>query len=399
MGKSPLNMALHGLLLGLLLLSTTQAQPARLAGQSRGWEGLSISHAPREKPSHRILPHPSGRPASSRGNGAMSGHQVLGSQKLNALRGDGSLRLNGENYRVEAGSNKIVCFGPVAVYDTDGAITVFAPNADMSVVHHMILVGSDDAHGSCHKHHGIVWSWARTGQDRDHPKVLELPAGKGFNLGKSHGRTHLHLEIHYVNRGEEDVYDSSGAILTLDTSRVEVNLSVQILYRVGIAIPPGQRLYTVCDAFQVAEPYASRRRHGDVTTPVEFVAHRVHAHAAGVRIETHHYRNGIKLGVIASRSPQDAQLYYLLDYPHTIEPGDYLILYCFYNTEGRDFTTYMGGDDLREEMCNHYLMYTGNMRVQSLYNKIAARLLPGNPDYPDDLDEFAKEFEREGCLK
>ena len=119
------------------------------------------------------------------------------------------------------------CWGPLELPLSSGKVHRFLPEVDMTLVHHMILFGSQSCGGP------MLYAWARTGQTS--PIGLDLDtwdaaAGYGYVIGK--GRmTHVSLQIHYQQSSKVPTVDRSGLRIWMSPTPAlqPVNLVINML--------------------------------------------------------------------------------------------------------------------------------------------------------------------------
>lgn len=252
------------------------------------------------------------------------------------------------------------CFGPFKLPDKPGMIVGFQPEASMDIVHHMLLFGRASGPSSCHS--DVLYSWARTGQDR--PQGLNFSdspvSGLGFEVGLCSNKQaeyryrYLSLQIHYQRSADVDNsrYDSSGIRLTIaSTPPQRTPLRVEVLALIPYI--PARSISNLCIRCTVQSA-------GVV------YAYRNHAHRLGRDIWSDHLRSGKPdeshppLGLMSAQKPQIVRI---LDPPIIVEQGDVLQLHCIYNATLRDEPTTLNRDEAQGEMCNQYLFASAELSV------------------------------------
>lgn len=279
-----------------------------------------------------------------------------------------NLFVHAEDLRMPVGvSSHYACVGPWKLPERAGLLFRFQPEADLGIVHHMILYGRAGGPSSC-RFSDILYSWARTGQTTRPTGLdlaLESPGTRlGFEVGaQAAGYTHVSLQIHYqrdarappMQRG-----DRSGIHLTIELAPPSsppprtVPLRVHLLELVPWI--PARSFVDRCVRCTV-------RRGGVV------YAHRNHGHRLARDVWSDHLK--VSDGAPAPRAlpplgfadAQGPQVVRVLAEPRLLEVGDILQLHCLYNATQRDTPTGYSIDEALGEMCNQYLFASRSLSV------------------------------------
>tara|TARA_B110001452_G_scaffold161076_1_gene134077 strand:- start:1107 stop:2150 length:1044 start_codon:yes stop_codon:yes gene_type:complete len=230
------------------------------------------------------------------------------------------------------------CWGPLELPLSSGKVHRFLPEVDMTLVHHMILFGSQSCGGP------MLYAWARTGQTS--PIGLDLDtwdaaAGYGYVIGK--GRmTHVSLQIHYQQSSKVPTVDRSGLRIWMSPTPAlqPVNLVINMLV-------PRIPAHEVVDNCVVC----------NVTRGGRVFGWRNHAHKLGRDIWSDWIaRDGTPhtepFGLISSQHPQIIRRF---PTPQTLEAGEVLQLHCVYDNKDSWRPSGYGSDE-NGEMCNQYLL-------------------------------------------
>lgn len=288
-------------------------------------------------------------------------------------------------------------FGPFPAKGFE-IITAFTPLIHGTYVHHMIVYSSSvlsykektwrNRCNGCTPVNGIIFSWSKSEDENDPennaPSTFLLPEGTGIILATSSITDRLHssifIECHFelpsgsigklaigpglritkILNSTIHLQQSSsknavvavtrGASSTAkETSALSSTLHQWLPIGVGVAYSSNFRL----------PKYKADTRVNVLCTvkkDIEVVAFRNHAHSAGRLLESVLYRNGLNLGILASRSAKKAQRFVGIP-SRRLKANDKVLLTCHYNTKNRSFETKIGASPTRQEMCNQYYMY------------------------------------------
>jgi hypothetical protein len=125
---------------------------------------------------------------------------------------------------------------------------------------------------------------------------------------------------------------------------------------------------------------------------IHIFANMLHTHLAGVGLKLSHISNTQCSESISTNQelpPIEMNLHYDFNFQQathlpqeiTIQPGDHLMLECFYNTTGRSGVT-LGGESTQEEMCLSFPVYYPRMKLADCIS------------FPlfDNLDQFINNY-------
>ncbi|CAH8874731.1 unnamed protein product [Trichobilharzia szidati] len=194
---------------------------------------------------------------------------------------------------------------------------------------------------------------------------LTFPEEAGIPVGGARGREYAVIEIHYNNPGNlSGIIDNSGFRLYITSNRRPYDVGVMelgLVYSPNSFIPPRQSQFTLigyCDT-----------QCTDVSLPkpngIFVFASQLHTHATGIKVVTHHLRNGTRLPDLNRDnyySPHFQEIRQLYEQVQ-IKPGDSLITACTYNTNEREQVTF-GGLGIRDEMCLNYIFYYPKVNLE-----------------------------------
>lgn len=250
------------------------------------------------------------------------------------------------------------------------------PEAFGGKVHHMLVFGCDgikssDENFQCGMSAGpcrglprqtFLFGWAK-----DAPGIA-LPDHVGFAIGpKSHVRT-IVIQVHYANPLKD--MDSSGVLMHYTTTPEIAQINQYASVVAGVAaskliIPPRVEKTSIPVTCSYNGP-----------EPLNVFAFRVHSHDLSIGLPTtwEMKRAGeSSFSLVAERDPGLPQVFFPLETPVVINPGDTWRLTCNYNSKDRTAVTRVGPSN-RHEMCNLYLMYyaTEDMAWQCVDDRLTS---------------------------
>ncbi|XP_050680602.1 peptidylglycine alpha-hydroxylating monooxygenase [Leptidea sinapis] len=241
-------------------------------------------------------------------------------------------------------------------------IVGFKPNATMNTAHHMLLYGctepgSNDSVWSCGEMQSnevddmyttsspcksgsqVVYAWAR-----DAPS-LQLPQDVGFLIGDGSPIKYLVLQVHYMAKFPEGKTDDSGVFLQYTTKQMRRQAGVLLMGTSGVIGPNRvEHMETACTI-----------REDKVIHPFAF---RTHTHSLGKLVSGYvvcQSERGDKWNLIGSKDPLLPQMFYPVEDPTPIRPGDIVAARCVMNNT-HNHVVKIGATN-KDEMCNFYLMY------------------------------------------
>lgn len=203
----------------------------------------------------------------------------------------------------------------------------------------------------------VLAGWAIGGQDFYYPRDV------AYRTGLSFSDEYAVLEIHYDNPNELKGFVDSSGIQFSYTRQAPKHLAGVITLGHHVAsnmvIPPGQEQYSiggVCSGMCTNQFLQDQ--------PITLFGALLHTHLAGKTVELRHFRETEECGGTQELEPIEQNLNYDVDYQQVnlfpkqteVEPGDSLVVYCRYNTVGREIVT-LGGEGTLDEMCLTFLFY------------------------------------------
>eukprot|EP00095_Tigriopus_kingsejongensis_P003105 maker-scaffold428_size174301-snap-gene-0.22 protein:Tk03105 transcript:maker-scaffold428_size174301-snap-gene-0.22-mRNA-1 annotation:"af109920_1alpha-amidating enzyme precursor 2" len=304
-------------------------------------------------------------------------NQALERVKTMDIQMNGAKPNQNDDYLCQAFPIKKLLKAKTRVY-----ITGYDANASADKAHHMILqkckkpIKKDGEiwnclhHTMCDDQSKIMYAWAK-----DAPPT-QLPQNVGFSLDGNDG--YLVLQVHYKHPLEHK--DFTGLSMHYTDERPTNFAGIYLMYRSYLRIPPQKEIV-----------------HGDINcevhTPMTLFAFRTHTHTLG-KVVTGFKVNEGKIHEFARGDPQKPQTFYPMKRFETVNPGDYLVARCSFNSMTKNETVDIGATSA-DEMCNLYIMYytqdestdfqlCGNEEVRKI-----SSLIPDNSDTP--LDESQPE--------
>lgn len=255
-------------------------------------------------------------------------------------------------YTVPTNRTTYVCFGMTFTVTELRYIVAFAPVIDQgAVVHHMMLsqlAEPLDELEPCYPGPPaaiVKWGWGPGGGP------LVLPPEAGFPVARQPDLVHYALQIHYDNAAAQDgIVDHSGIDVYTTTEPREQEAAI---FSVGdvdsIVIPPGQPNWPT--VFKCGSESTSVL----LQEPVHVFGSWLHAHRLGKSLWTEHFRDGVEIGELGRHDPYDFANQRFEPLDATIEPGDELVTYCYYDSTDQTEPVH-GGGGTEDEMCLNYLM-------------------------------------------
>ncbi|CAH8636969.1 unnamed protein product [Heterobilharzia americana] len=211
-----------------------------------------------------------------------------------------------------------------------------------------------------------AWAMGTTG--------LTFPEQAGIRVGGARGREYAVIEMHYNNpKNISGIIDNSGFRLYITSKLRPYDVGVVelgLVYSPYNIIPPRQSQFTLtgyCDT-----------QCTDVSLPkpngIFVFASQLHTHKTGIKVVTHHLRNGTRLSDLNRDdyySPHFQQIRQLYEQVQ-IKPGDSLITSCTYNTSSKNQVT-LGGLGIRNEMCINYIFYYPKINLELCKSDVLVR--------------------------
>jgi len=166
----------------------------------------------------------------------------------------------------------LLCFGPIRVPKGAKSIQAFRPTVNMGVVHHLVVFVTstkrvpelatvspalDASWAQCwRRSSSIIYSWARTGQEKTGVDNFVLPSKFGFPVGQGEEENQwLFLNMHYQNQDgpSEGTPDSSGVEIQFSPEPPQSPVRVKWLHTERINIPPNTLRHEVCTRCSVSQ--------------------------------------------------------------------------------------------------------------------------------------------------
>jgi len=157
---------------------------------------------------------------------------------------------------------------------------------------------------------------------------------------------HLVLQFHYHNHGDNPVVDQSKVALELATT-IESPATINSVHGYPLSLPPGDPDATVSKLVSIPVAQESWAR-----------AVRIHMHELGTHARMELVRGDHTECVLEiPRWDFGWQLFYTLEHPIALEPGDQIRITCGYDTTSRT-TPVSWGFSTEDEMCIGYTYFT-----------------------------------------
>ncbi len=262
------------------------------------------------------------------------------------------LRVN--DFSIPASETSYNCWDFSFSLDQLGHITAFDAVIDNAAhVHHFVVTLTADPSGSpdgysCFDLEGdMIWAWA-PGETR-----FELPPEAGYLIGDTPGgNVTLRLQVHYNNPLEvTGQTDNSGFDFYVSTDLREHNAGTLVFGDIeGIEIPPGEAAHEHVMTCRGAVTEA------ELSEPLHVFGSSMHAHDLGSVLYSEQYRDGEMVREINRDDPFDFENQNMKPVDFDLMPGDEIVNHCFYDSTGREGTTF-GGPGTQDEMCWNTIAY------------------------------------------
>ena len=272
-----------------------------------------------------------------------------------------TLLVRNPNLPVEPGV-RVTCYGPFFAPPHAKSVVKFQPEANMDIVHHIIVEGGNQKIPHRNPSAGctgpldateLVYAWARTGQTTPIPLDLTQSPIRGAAFAVDDYSWFV-INIHYQVFSKQRITDNSGVRLTFSEEEPLVPLSFKLMMSYSLRIHPHVPSYDVC-------------QNHVVKTGGKVIAFRNHAHRLARNIwSTRFSKNGQAIQQpVGNLSAQEAQIVRLFPQAVQFEAGERLELHCNYNASDSAKATFLGLDERIEEMCNQYLLVERTFDVDS----------------------------------
>ncbi len=264
------------------------------------------------------------------------------------------VELRVDNFSIPPVETSYNCWDFSFSLDQLGHITAFDAVIDNAAhVHHFVVTMTENPSGSpdgysCFDLEGdMVWAWA-PGETR-----FELPPEAGFLVGDSPGgKVTLRLQVHYNNPlGVSGQTDNSGFDFYVTENLRPNNAGTLVFGDIqGIEIPPGEPAHEhvmTCRGEVTASQFPE---------PLHVFGTSMHAHDLGSVLYSEVWRDEEMILEMNRDDPFDFENQNMKAIDFELMPGDEIRNHCFYDSTGRDGTTF-GGPGTMDEMCWNTIAY------------------------------------------